>query len=564
MKGTAGKLMYETLRNYGVTHLFGLDEPVHVTQELDRDVIKPITVRDEKHGAIMAHGYSKVTHKPGVCTALQGPGATNLISGLAESLKSSTPVIALVTDVVTTSRGKNASQEIDHISLLRPVVKWIERIDNPNRIAEMTRKAFKMATSGRPGPVALVTPSDIMGAEAEAEVYAEPKCDRYPSWRVCPGRDTIEAAVHLMAEAKNPVIIAGGGCILSRAWDQVVELAELYNIPVATTMFGKGTIPDLHPLSIGVMGSYTGGKNGQGIIANQIVSEADVAFIIGSKTDEVPYFDWTLPKQGTRVIHLDIDPEEIGRNFETHVALNGDAQATLTEFIAYCKDKNVKMEVRTDKARIKKMKEELLERQRPLRASEQVPIRPEYICNVLSEYIDKDTVIAMDASFVCEWVMSYINNMSKGCNFLMPRAMAGIGWDLPAAMGAKIGRPEKTVISLTGDGAFGYVMNELETASRYNINVIEIVFNNSALGFQKYYEELLFGKSVECEFQDIDYSEVARALKCQGERVKSPQELKQAMERAFNANAPYVLDVVVDPKAIPPISWFDDFDPEEY
>ncbi len=562
MKGMAGKLMYETLRNYGVTHLFGLDEPVHLTQSLDKNVIKPITVRDEKHGAIMAHAYSKVTYKPGICTALQGPGATNLISGLAESLKSSTPVIALVTDIVTTSRGKNASQEIDHISLLRPVVKWLERLDNPNRVAEMTRKAFKMATSGRPGPVALICPFDIMGAEAEAEVYAEPRCDRYPSWRVCSSSESIAAAADLLAEAKRPVIIAGGGCILSQAWDQVVELAEMYDIPVATTMFGKGTIPELHLLSVGVMGSYTGGKYGRGTIANQIVSEADAAFIIGSRTDEVPYFDWTLPKKGTKLIHLDIDPEEIGRNFETHVALVGDARETLIELLKYCKENHVKIEVETDKARIKKMKEELLKLQEPLCLSEQIPIRPEFICKVLSEYIDKNTIIAMDASYVCEWTMNYIDNMSKGCNFLMPRAMAGIGWDLPAAIGAKIGRPDKTVISLTGDGAFGYVMNELETAARYNIKVITLVFNNSSLGFQKYYEELLFGKSVECGLLDVDYSEVARALKCQGERVKDPKRLKEALERAFNANSPYVLDVVIDPEAIPPISWFDDFEPK--
>jgi acetolactate synthase-1/2/3 large subunit len=563
MKGNGGKLMYETLRKYGVTHLFGLDEPVHLTQELELGVMKMVLVRDEKHGAIMAHGYAKVTHRPGICTALHGIAACNLMSGLAESLKASIPVIALVVDVDSTIRGKNVSHEIDQETLLKPVVKWVERIDNTNRVPEMVRKAFRIATSGRPGPVAVICPSDIMAAQGEAEVYAEPGCDRYPSRITCAGHEAIEDAISMLAAAKRPVIIAGGGCLLSQAWDPVVELAEMYRIPIATTLMGKGLIPDAHPLSIGVIGTYTGGKFGRGQIANPIVLEADLAIIMGSRTDQVPYDDWKIPKKGTPIIHLDIDPEEIGRNFETQVALVGDVKATLIELIRACKTSHEQFNFQTDEEKIARMKTELFAQTKPLRLSTQVPLRPEAVCHELcANLIDEDTIVAMDASFVCEWVLSYIDTLAKGSHFLMGRAMSGIGWDLPAAIGAKIGCPDKTVVSLCGDGAFGYVMNELETASRYNIKIIEVIFNNAAFGFQKYYEELLFGRSVETDLQDIDYGEVARALKCQGERVTDHTGLKKALQRAKEAQGPYLIDVVIDPSALPPISWFDDFEPE--
>ncbi|MBT4888950.1 MAG: thiamine pyrophosphate-binding protein [Rhodospirillales bacterium] len=564
MKATGGKLMYETLRNYGVTHLFGMDEPVHLTQELEPGVMKMVLVRDEKHGAIMAHGFAKVTNKPGICTALHGIAACNLIPGLAESLKASVPVIALVVDVKTTVRGKNASHEIDQEALLKPVTKWVERIDNTDRVPEMVRKAFRIATSGRPGPVALICPFDIMAAQGEAEVYAEPDCDRYPSRTTCANHDAIVDAINLLTRAKRPVIIAGGGCLLSQAWDPVLELAETYRIPIATTLMGKGLVPDSHPLSIGVMGTYTGGKFGKGQIANQIVAEADLAIIMGSRTDQVPYDDWNIPTKGTSIIHLDIDPEEIGRNFETRVALVGDVKTTLNELIRTCKSNNANFNFETDENIIASRKTELFLQTEPLRLSTQAPLRPEAVCHELcANLIDENTIVAMDASFVCEWVLSYIDTLAIGAHFLMGRAMSGIGWDLPAAIGAKFGCPDKTVVSICGDGAFGYVMNELETASRNNIKVIEIIFNNASFGFQKHYEELLFGRSVETDLQDIDYSEVARALKCQGERVTDHADLKKAFIRAKEADGPYLIDVVIDPSATPPISWFDGFEPQK-
>lgn len=560
MKNTAGHFLYETLKAYGVTHLFGMDEPVHLYDAIDKSIIKLITIRDEKHGAIMAHGYAKSTHKPGICTSIRGPGATNLISGLAEAFKSSTPVIAIISETPSRHRGKNASQEIDQTSLLKSVVKWVEVLDDPNRVCEMTRKVFRIATSGRPGPVALLCPQDVLSTLIDIDVYTEPGHDKYPSSRTCADKKSIQAAAELLLQAKRPVIIGGGGCIISQASVEVIELAEMLHLPVATTIMGKGLIPDSHPLSIGVMGSYTGGKYGRGAIANRIVSMADMAFIMGSRTDQIPYSDWSLPKKETQIIHLDIDPEEIGRNFKTRLAMVGDVKETLRELLTYCAQTKVKPgnEWQVDEIEIQKKAWRSLNE--PLFNSIDVPIRPERVLKELSSHLDEKSIIVTDASYVSSWAASHIDNLIGGDNFIFPRAMAGLGWGLPAAMGACLGQPGKTVFCLTGDGAFGYVMNELETAARYNIKVITLVFNNGVLGFQKHYEELIFGKSTECQLLDINYAQVAVALGCKGERVNSPEEINNALERALAAETSYVLDIVIDPNAIAPLTMFDNFD----
>lgn len=559
MKGTAGQIMFETLKNYGVMHIFGMDDPAPLYIALDRSVLQPITVKDEKHGAIMAHGYAKSTGKPGVCAAFRGPGTINILTGLAEALKSSVPVIAITEDLAARLKGKNAASEFETEFLLKSVTKWVGKIDSPHRVAEMIRRGFRIATTGRPGPVALLCSNDIMQMETEADPYAEPECHRYPAMRIRANRAAIAAGAEMLSRAKKPVIIAGGGCLLSEAWNEVVRLAEAFQIPVATTLAGKGTIPETHPLSIGVMGSYTGGKLGRGKIANQIVSEADLAFIIGSRTDQAPYLNWELPKKGTRIIHLDVDPEEIGRNFKTDVALLGDVKETLADFMDHCIINKITIRPATDIDRLQRLKSDWLKLNEPRLKSKEPPIRGEVICKVLSNFLGQDTIVVADASYAQLWVMSHNEAVTAGRNFISPRGLSGVGWGLPAAIGAKLGNPDKTVYCLTGDGGFGYVMNELETAARYNVKITTVVFNNSILGFQKHWEKVTFGKTVECDLMNVDYSKVAKALGCLGERVEDPNSLKGAFERASDANKPYVIDVVIDPNSIPPAILFDGF-----
>jgi acetolactate synthase I/II/III large subunit len=550
------QLMADTLALYGVEFLFGMEDPVYLYHHLDRTKIRPITIRDEKHGAIMAHGYAKMSKRPGICTSTFGPGATNLITGLLESQKSSIPVIALIQEIPANQRERNASSEIDHIAALSPFTKKVLRIDTPERCCEVIRRAFRSATSGRPGPVAILCPADIMNIETTADTYAELEFATFPASRPRAAKAEIEMAAGLLASAERPVIIAGGGSILSGASQEVIDLAERLGAPVATTMNGRGTIPDSHPLSAGTLGSSTSGIYGRGHISNEAVSNADVVLIVGSRTGQICYMNWQQPGPETRIIHLDIDPEEPGRNFRTDVTLIGDARETLAELIA---------SPVTDKpGRSGAIGEALVAKNNEWKASFKeiststaIPMRPECVLGEISNRMDPQTILVTDASYVTGWAFSHIDNVSVGGRILSPRGTGGIGWSLPAALGAKLADPSAKVVCLTGDGAFGYVMAEMETAARCDIPVVVVVINNATLGFQKHFEQKLFDEYGECDLSDIDHAVLAKALHCDGERVEDPAEIPAAVDRGLKSKKLYLIDVVVDNRAMAPILGLD-------
>lgn len=557
MRGTGGALLYATLKSHGVTCLFGMEDPIHVFHAVDRSFTRIVTVRDEKHAAIMAHGYAQVTGRPGVCAATFGPGATNLITGLLEAQRSSVPVIALVQDHALRLKNKHASSALDHAVALAPYVKEVIRIDTPEQAGDAVRKAFRIATTGRAGPVVLLCPGDVMAAEAEAETWADQTYSHFPANRVRASQDSIAGAARLLASARRPLLIAGGGTIISGAEEEVRLLAELFDMPVATTMTGRGAIPDAHPLAAGPLGSTTGGRYGRGRISNTLFAEADVVFVLGSRTGQLCYSDWTLPKAGTKLIHLDIDPAEIGRNFATDVAMVGDVRDTLRDLLAHCAELGLARTDATGRERLDALTRDWREEFHPVATSGQVPIRPERLLAEISARAGERTLIVTDASYVTGWAMSHIDVPTAGRFILSPRGTGGIGWSLPAAIGAKLADPSRDVVCVTGDGAFGYVFNELETAARYGVEVQVVVFNNGTLGFQRHWEQKVMGRYLECDFLDIDFAELGRALKCGGERITDPAEIAAGLARGQAAQGPYVLDVVIDPDATAPIVGFE-------
>ncbi len=553
------QLMADTLAAYGVEYIFGMEDPVQLYHHLDRTKITPITIRDEKHGAIMAHGYAKMSGRPGICASTFGPGATNLITGLLEAQKSSIPVIALVQEIPACDRDRHASSEIDHIAALAPFTKKVYRIDVPERCSEVIRRAFRLATSGRPGPVAILCPADVMTTEVTVDTYAEPQFATFPASRPRPSQDEIKAAARLLGQAERPVIIAGGGSILSGASAEVIALAERLGAPVATTMNGRGTIPDSHPLSAGALGSSTCGTHGRGYISNEAVQEADVVLIAGSRTGQICYMNWQQPGPDTRIIHLDIDPEEPGRNFRTDVTLIGDVRETLKDLIAAPETSNPGKAGPIGEAFAAKNKEWKTAFQ-GVASSTAIPMRPECILGEISERMNDQTILVNDASYVTGWTFSHIDNVTVGGRILSPRGTGGIGWSLPAALGAKLADPEANVICLTGDGAFGYVMAEMETAARCKIPVVVIVINNATFGFQKHFEQKLFDEYGACDLTDIDHANLAKALHCDGERVEDPANLAAAVERGLASQQLYLIDVVVDNCAMAPIFGLDQKD----
>ncbi len=543
----------ETLHAYGTSHIFGMKDPIDIFHAADALGIQAITVHDEKHGVIMAHGFAKATNRPGVCASMCGPAATNLITGLLEARQSSIPLVVFVVDIAASQRGRHASSELDHFAALGPFVKWIGRIEEPERAAEMTRYAFRVATSGRPGPVVLLCPRDVMGKTADCDVYAEDGFDRFPSLRSRASGEGVSRAAALLIEAERPVIVSGGGAMHSLATGQVMALAEGLSIPVATTMNGRGAIADDHLLSVGVLGSSTGGKYGRGRVANDILGEADVALIIGSRNGQICTSDWTLPRPGTRIIHIDVDPKEIARNFPTEVGLVGDARETLGDLMDECRRLGGRTANSVQLDRVSALRQSWRDETAGIFQSQQVPIRPERLLHEISRRIEPDAYVVTDASYVTGWAMSHIDSHGGGNPMISPRGTGGLGWGLPAAIGAKLAHPERQVVCVTGDGGFGYVVGELETAARYDADIVAVVFNNASLAFQKHAEEKLHGRSFECDFLAVDYAAIAREMHWLGERIEHPEDIGDALDRAIAAGKPYLLDVVIDPDAIAPI-----------
>lgn len=557
MHAKAGRLVAATLQNYAVTCIFGMEDPIEIFHGLDRNRTRIVTIRDEKHGAIMAHGYAQATGRVGVCTSTFGPGASNLVTGLLEALQSSVPVLALVQDHPISARGRNAASELDHAAALAPYVKAVLRIDFPEQAPDRVRKALRIATSGRPGPVAILCPTDVMSMEAEADVSADDRYATVPALRPRANGDDVADAAKRIVAAQRAVIVAGGGTVISGAFREIEALAEHLQIPVATTMTGKGAIREDHPLSAGVLGLTTGGRYGHGKIPNALLEQADVAILLGSRTGQLCYNNWKTPKAGASVIHVDIDPIEFDRNFATAVPLAGDVRETLRDLLEVVRALSPARKANGVASDLSARRAEWLEELAPVASSSQSPMRPERVLDEINRTLSNASLIVTDASYSTGWAMNQMRVRQAGRFILSPRGTAGIGWGFAAAIGAKLGDPDRDVVCITGDGGFGYMINELETAARYRADLIVVVFNNGTLGFQRHWEEKALGSYLECDFLDVDYSDVARSLKAAGERVTNPDDLAAAIARGRAYVGPYVIDAVIDPEATAPISGFD-------
>ena len=556
MQASTGRLVYETLRAYGVDHIFGMEDPIHLFHAVDPAATRIVTIHDERHAAMMAHGYAQATGRPGVCAATYGPGAANLAGGLYEAARSSVPVIALAQDHPLRARGRHASSELDHAAAFAPFVKAVLRIDYPDQAGDRVRAAFRIACSGRPGPVVILCPTDVMAQEAEADVTADLRHAGFPALRPVAGTAEIDAALELLCAAERPLIVAGGGAMISGAAEEVRKLAEALGCPVATTLTGRGLMADDHPLALGAIGNQTGGRLGRGRAANVIAGEADTVFLLGTKTGQLAYADWSIFTPDVRLIHLDIDPLEPGRNFATERVLPGDVRDTLRVVI----DRLATRPARPQPAnteRLASLRRDWAEVNRPYVTSPAVPIRPERLIADINTALPAGALAVCDGSYASGWALSHIDIRSPGRSILSPRGTGSIGWAYAAALGAKLGAPERPVLCLIGDGGFYYQIGELETAARHGIGVVTVVLNNGTLGFQRHYEQLAFGSYRDCDFAPTDFAAIARAMGVAGERITDPGALADALARALAGPGPIVLDVVIDPEVAAPVPGFE-------
>lgn len=552
-KMSGAQFVAETFKGYGVTHVFFVPSILwEALVEMEKLNIRRIVTHSEKAAAYMADGYARASHRPGICMA-QSVGAANLASGLQDAYLGLSPVIALTGVRPPSHKYRHSYQEIEHAPLFEPVTKFNVMVDGVKQLPFLLPQAFREATSGAPGPVHL----DLQGAsgevvteaEADLEVVVERQFSCYPAFRPEPEPQRVREAAGFLVQSRRPIIVAGGGVPASQAQKEVVELAEMLSIPVATSLNGKDTILNDHPLAVGVVGSYSCW------CANRAVAEADLVVFIGSHTGSQVTNDWRIPRTGTPVIQIDIDPSELGRNYPAKVALLGDAKVTLRRLIEVPKPTKPRREWLQ---RVSQLVSEWRNEMAPMRNSDTSPIRPERICKELTEFLPSDALLVSDTGHAGIWTGTMVDLKHPEQSYI--RSAGSLGWGFPAVLGAKCATPERPVICFTGDGGFWYHIAELETALRRGINTVTVVNNNHSLNQTKRGAERAhagqLGDSDELwQFRDIEFAKIAQAIGCFGIRVTQPGELKRALEQALVSSKPAVIDVVSDIEGIAHPPW---------
>jgi acetolactate synthase-1/2/3 large subunit len=552
---TVAETIVNDLHRHGVRSVFAQSLPSKIALAIDAHPdMKMVAYRTENAGAAMADAFARMTNRVGVVMAQNGPAATLLVPGLAEALKASVPVVALVQDVNRPQTDRNAFQELDHIALFQGCTKWVRRVTEASRVSDYVDMAFTAAAGGRPGPAVLMLPADLLNETATAVSRRKASLGTVPLDRSAADPARIAEAAELIANAKDPLVVAGGGVHLSGASAEVAALVAEAHLPVLTTVMGKGAVDEAHPLSLGVAG-YNLGPLSAARHLRPIIERADVVLLIGTRTNQNGTDSWELYPDGARYIHIDIDPSEVGRNYEA-VRLVGDAKLTLAALVEALKGRRqpqpaIEKEIAAGFA---KHADDIL----PVMRSNSAPIRPERLMEDLRKVVTPETIVVADASYSTLWIACYLRALAPGMRFLTPRGLAGLGWGLPFAIGAKVAHPASPVLCVVGDGGFAHVWSELETSVRMRTPVVLTVLNNGVLAYQKDAEDVKFGGYTSaCHFAPVDHAAVALACGARGVRIEAPGDYLPAVEDALNQDVTTVIDVITDPHAYPPITFFE-------
>jgi acetolactate synthase-1/2/3 large subunit len=555
-KMTGSRLVAEVFKGYGVTHVFFVPTILmDALAEMDNLGVQKILTHGEKAAAYMADGYARAKNAPGVCLAQQ-IGASNLAAGLRDPFMAHTPLIAISGGPATPSRYRHAYQEVEDLSQFDSVTKLNMTLDDLSRLPDLLNHMFRAATSGTPGPVHMrLKGSHGQGIEGEGDItpIVESQFASVPPFRPTPDAERVRAAVDLLSKAQKPIIVAGGGIMASGAQAELVALAEKLQLPVATSLTAKGAILDNHPLCVGVVGTYSR------VCANRAVSEADLVFFVGTHAGGQITAMWKIPAPGTQVIQLDIDAEQLGRNYTNAVSLHGDAKAGLKAMIAAAATKSPESAAAWT-GRAKQLVAEWRTALEPMRNSDAVPMRPERICKELTDALPENGVLVSDTGHAGMWSGQMIDITKPGQRYI--RCEGSLGWGLPGAMGVKCALPDRPVVLFSGDGGFYYHLPELETAARHGINLVMVVNNNSSLN-----QEIPLVKAAYKEKRDqrsgemwrfsksADLAKVAEALGCAAFRVETPAQLKDLLPRAIAMGKPVLLDCISDEQALAPTAW---------
>ncbi len=539
--------MVRMLQAHGVRHIFGLCGDTSLPfydalARLDHSMTHVLT-RDERHAAYMADAYARLTRRVGVCEGPSGGGATYIAPGLVEANESSVPILAITTDVATTSAGRYPLTELDQDALFRPLTKWNGVLDQAPALPRTVRRAFREMTTGRPGSAHLALPFDVQKAVVpEEEIWADPQFGTYPAAPATANPLEAERLVVHLVSAKSPVVICGGGVVLSGAEAELQQLAERLDLPIATTVSGQGAIAETHANAVGVVGS-NGGRPG----TRALVDASDCVLFLGCRAGSVTTERWRSPPAGTTILHIDCDPGVIGACYQTAAAIVADLTSALRAVHAALDD--IASPPTFDGAgRAAKARDAKAAGFDPLAASTEAPLRPERVIGAMNRLLPEDTIVCADPGTPCPYFSAYWTIRQPGRHFITNRAHGALGYAMGAAIGTQFARPDAKVICATGDGSFAMSVGEFETMCRYKLPITTLVFSNSVFGWIKAGQKSGFGgRYYSVDFTRTDHAAVAAAYGVRSWRVEDPADLDAALLAAIAHDGPSLVDIIAQP-----------------
>ncbi len=538
------------LQQFKVKHVFGLcgdtSLPLYdAFARLDHGITHVLT-RDERSAAYMADGYARISGKPGVCEGPSGGGATYILPGVVEANESSIPLLAITTDIATTSRGRYTLTELDQQNLFRPLTKWAGVANAAADIPRLMRAAFTNMTTGRTGAAHLSLPFDAQKGSVDAdEIWGDAALAAYPARRSGADPQDVERAVALLTSSANKLFVVGGGVVLARAERELAQLAEALNAGVVTTISGQGSMPETHALCGGVVGSNGGTK-----WTRALVEMADLVIFIGCRAGSVTTERRRFPAPGkTRVLHIDVDPAVIGANYPADVGLVGDCRIVLRQLIdALAGQTAFEMPSRLNVPAIAQAKLDKRAAFLKLAQSDATPILPERVVHDLQAVLPDDAIVVADPGTPCPYFSAYYEIRQSGRRFFSNRAHGALGYSMAAALGAWFAEPRTKVVSVMGDGSFGFTVGELETIVRVKAPIMMVVISNSVFGWIKAGQKTGFdARYFSVDFNRTDHAAVAAAYGVKSWRVEDPRELRAVFKQAAEHGGPTLVDVVCQP-----------------
>jgi len=540
-KMSGARSLMVALEKEGVELVFGLPGGANLPMydELYKSNIRHILVRHEQSAAHMADGFGRVSRRPGVCFATSGPGATNIVTGIATAQADSAPMIAVTGQVPSKMIGRDAFQESDIIGISNPIVKYAFQPQDPAEIPEIVKKAFYISSTGRPGPVLIDIPKDVQQNEAEMNFPENIKIRGYHPW-VDPDIREIERAIEMLLSAERPIILAGGGVIISGAFAELQSIAELLMIPVVTTFKGKGSFPENHPLSLGPIGMHGHAE------ANKMMVEADCVLAAGSRFSDRSVGTFEEFEKRLKIIHMDVDPAEIGKNQTTNVAVVGDVKASLRIMVKMLIQKAIKKN--GDYPWLKRVKETKEYFKENLKIPDH-PLAAAKVLRKLREVLPHQSIVTTEVGQHQMWASLFFDVIQPG-TFFSSTGLGTMGWGFPAAIGAKAAKPGVPVLDIAGEGSFNMTENSLAVSVLDNLPVIVFVMNNFSLGMVAQWQRTFYNRRmIGIDLKNCpDYVKVAEAYGAQGIRAQSVEEVGNAVKTALKSDVATVIDIPIDPE----------------